>query len=352
MTADRAGGAGDRPADVLIVGATGFIGSRLARRLVAHGDRVRVLVRAGSDRSGLAGLPVEFVVGDLGDPAALRRAADGVHRVYNCAGLSADWAPRVEFRRVNVDGCRNLARAAGDAGTVRRLLHVSTTDVYGYPARPCDESAPPRDIGLPYSSSKARGELAVREEAAAAGLPLTVIRPVSVYGPGSKDFVVEIAGLLLRGQMVHISRGTAPAGLLYVDNAAEAMIAACESADTVGRAYNLRDTEETTWREYVAALARGLDVPQPRLSLPRPVAMGVACASEAVYGALRLTSRPLLTRHAVNLFNRDQSFPVGRAQADFGFKSTVTFEEGMRRTLDWLHSAEGRALLPRGRRDA
>jgi nucleoside-diphosphate-sugar epimerase len=261
--------------------------------------------------------------------------------------MSADWGPWEEFRGVNVDGSRRLAEAAHHAGTVERFLHVSTTDVYGYPATPCDESAPPRDIGLPYNRSKLLGERAVRETAERTGLPLTVVRPVSVYGPRSKDFVIEIATLLLAKQMVYIRRGDVPAGLVYVGNLVDGMIAACGSETAAGRTYNLRDADLTTWREYVEALAHGLGVKPPAVSLPTPLARGVATASEKLYGALRVKARPVLTRHAVHLFDRDQSYAIDRARDDFGFKSEVGFQEGMDLTLAWLNSPEGRKYVPR-----
>ncbi|SDE84516.1 type I polyketide synthase [Streptomyces griseoaurantiacus] len=333
--------------DVLVAGASGFIGGHLTRRLAEHGHRVRVLVRDGSDRSAFDGADVEIVTGDLGDADSLRRAASGVRHVYNCTGMSADWGAWEDFRSVNVDGSRRLAEAAHHAGTVERFLHVSTTDVYGYPAVPCDESTPPRDIGLPYNRSKLLGERAVRETAERTGLPLTVVRPVSVYGPRSKDFVIEIASLLVARQMVYIRRGDVPAGLVHVGNLVDGMIAACTSETAAGRTYNLRDADLTTWREYVEALARGLGVKAPALSLPTPLARGVATASERLYGALRVKARPVLTRHAVHLFDRDQSYPIDRARDDFGFKSEVGFQEGMDLTVAWLNSPEGRRHVPR-----
>ncbi|HEY3480391.1 MAG TPA: NAD-dependent epimerase/dehydratase family protein [Streptomyces sp.] len=332
---------------MLVAGASGFIGGHLTRRLAEHGHRVRVLVRQDSDRSAFEDLDVEVEVGSLENTDSLRRATAGVRHVYNCSGLSADWGPWQSFQQVNVEGSRNLIEAAHTAGTVERFLHLSTTDVYGYPVRPCDESAPLQDIGLPYNRSKVLGEIVVRETAQRTGVPLTVIRPVSVYGPRSKDFVVELAGLLLQKQMVYIRRGDVPAGLLYVENAVDGMIAACTSEQTVGNAYNLRDPEMTTWRQYMEALAAGLGVGAPSFSLPASVATGVATVSEKVWGALRIKSRPVLTRHAVHLFERDQSYPIERARTDFGFKGEVTFEEGMRRTLGWLDSPEGRKATGR-----
>ncbi|MBS2548527.1 aminotransferase class I/II-fold pyridoxal phosphate-dependent enzyme [Catenulispora sp. NL8] len=332
-------------AEVLVAGASGFIGGHLTRRLVEQGRQVRVLVRADSDRSVFDGLPVQAEVGSLANVESLRRATAGVRQVFNCTGMSADWGPWQQFQQTNVEGVRNLMEAADHAGTVERFVHLSTTDVYGYPKRPCDEGTVLNDIGLPYNRSKVLGETVVRESAQHTGVPLTVIRPVSVYGPRSKDFVVELANLLLQKQMVYIRHGDVPAGLLYVENLADAMIAACDAPVAAGRAYNLRDAELTTWHDYMEALAQGLGVPAPKLSLPAGVATGVATVSERIWGTLRIKSRPVLTRHAVNLFARDQSYPIDRARDDFGFKSEVDFAEGMRRTIAWLDSDDGRRLV-------
>ncbi|WP_194905956.1 type I polyketide synthase [Catenulispora rubra] len=334
-------------ADVLVAGASGFIGGHLTRRLVDRGRQVRVLVRADSDRSAFDSLPVQVEVGSLANVESLRRATAGVRQVFNCTGMSADWGPWQQFQQTNVEGVRNLMEAADHAGTVERFVHLSTTDVYGYPKRPCDETTALNDIGLPYNRSKVLGETVVREAAEHTGVPLTVIRPVSVYGPRSKDFVVELATLLLQKQMVYIRHGDVPAGLLYVENLADAMIAACDAPEAAGRAYNLRDAELTTWRAYMEALAQGLGAPAPKLSLPTGVATGVATVSETIWGTLRIKSRPVLTRHAVNLFARDQSYPIDRARDDFGFKSEVDFAEGMRRTIAWLDSDEGRRMVKR-----
>ena len=182
--------------EVLVAGATGFIGSRLTERLVDAGTRVRVLVRPGSNRQRLESLGVELVEGTLEDTASLRRATHGIRVIYNCTGLSTDWARWSDFDRTNVAGVKNLLEAAVSAGTTQRFLHLSTTDVYGYPVQACDESTAPRDVGLPYNRSKLLGEQAVLECHKTTGLPVTIVRPVTVYGPRSKDWVIEIGKLL------------------------------------------------------------------------------------------------------------------------------------------------------------
>jgi nucleoside-diphosphate-sugar epimerase len=283
-----------------------------------------------------------MVRGDLGDAAALAEAMRDVRVVYHCAACSTDWAPLTTYLTTNIIGTQNVLDAAVRAGSVERFLHVSTTDVYGYPPVPCDESALMRDVGLPYNRTKIQGEEAVWQVHRDHGLPVTVVRPATIFGPRGKDFVVEIAKLLRQRLMLLIDDGRARGGFTYVDNVAQAMIDAAAGTKTVGRAYNICDETHVTWREYTDALADALGYPRPRLALPFPVAMALGRTMEVPHGLLRLRGRPLLTRHAVHLLGGDQEFPARRARDDFGFAARVSLAEGIARSAEWMRSPKPR----------
>jgi len=234
----------------------------------------------------------------------------------------------------NVTGVANLLAAAQEVQDLTRLVHVSTTDVYGYPRRACTEDAPPRDRGLPYNSTKLQGETLVLA-AGRGGLPVTVLRPANLYGPGSKDFVLEVARLLKRGEMLLPGGGQTRAGLLYVAEAVAGMAAAARSPRALGEVYNLSGNDDLTWAHYVTALAQALGLPPPRLAPPWPLALGVGYLAEGLYRALGLRRRPLLTRHAVYLLCRDQGFPTTRAQADFGFAPATSLAQGLAHSAAW-----------------
>jgi nucleoside-diphosphate-sugar epimerase len=327
---------------VLVTGASGFLGGRLVQMLAECGETVRILARATSDLRHLSHLQIQIVRGDLDDAAALAEAMRGVRVVYHCAACSTDWAAPSTYLRANVAGTQNLLDAAARAGTVERFLHVSTTDVYGYPRVPCDESAPMCNVGLPYNRTKIQGEDEVWKAHREQGLPVTVVRPATIYGPRGKDFVVEIASMLRQGMMLLIDGGRARGGFTYVDNVAQAMMDATASSKTVGRAYNISDGTGVTWRDYMCALADALGYRRPRLVLPFPAAMAVAGTMEAPFGLLKLAGRPLLTRHAVYLLARDQEYPATRAREDFGFAPLVSFAEGIARSAEWVRSRESR----------
>jgi nucleoside-diphosphate-sugar epimerase len=318
----------------LVTGASGFVGGHVAQLLVERGERVRVLVRATSDTAVLDELELEQAIGDLDDAAAVHAAMDGVERVVHCAALASDWGPAAAFWRANVQGTQHVVDAARACG-VQRLVHVSTTDVYGYPGAAVDEDAPCRVRGFAYGDSKIEAERVVWE-AHGLGLPVAVVRPASVWGPRSHSFVTEIVELLQQGLMLHIGGGSAVAGLGYVRNVADALLLVATHDAAVGRVYNVHDGAATTWREYVDALADIAGTERAWLSLPHRPTYVAAWAMERVWGAARARSRPLLTRVAVDLLGTDQSFSIKRIRDELGWRPEVSFDEGMRAVGEWL----------------
>jgi nucleoside-diphosphate-sugar epimerase len=323
----------------LVTGGSGFLGSHLVEALVARRERVRVLARPTSRTDHLESLGVELAYGDLSDVSSLENALQSIDRVYHCAALAADWGAWDAFRAVNVSGVDNLMAAALEAN-VDKVIHVSTTDVYGHPDYPADESTPFRFRGWPYGDTKIEGEQLVWDYHRQHGLPVTVVRPVNIYGPRSTTFVMEIVDLLKDGGMIHIGSGTKPAGLAYVSNVVDLMLRAADSDESVGQAYNACDGSTVTWRQYVDRLAEIVGVPSPRIVIPHRLAYLLGWGMEKLYGALRITSRPLLTRMTADLFSTDQNFPIEKARRELGYDPQVEFDEGMQRVQAWLREID------------
>jgi nucleoside-diphosphate-sugar epimerase len=320
----------------LVTGASGFLGGRVAQMLHERGEEVVVLARKTSKLSHLDSVPVRVVQGDLSDPSALRESVRNVGTIFHCAACSTDWAPKRTYFDANVAGTQNLVTAALEAPGLRRFLHVSTTDIYGYPEIPCSEEHPALDAGLPYNQTKIQGEAVVWAASREHGLPVTIVRPATIYGPRGKDFTVEIATLLRQKVMATIDGGKAAGGFTYVDTVAEAMLDAAGSAHTVGQAYNISGGTGVSWKEYATMFAQQLGVKPPWINVPFSAAMSVARMMEGGYGGLGLRARPLLTRHAVFLLARSQEFPIRKAASAFGYSPRVSIEEGIRRSVAWL----------------
>jgi nucleoside-diphosphate-sugar epimerase len=326
----------------LITGASGFIGGHLAERLVQHDVPVRCLVRASSDTSVLEKLDVEIEVGDLESADSVARATEGCRYVFHCGALVSDWATAREIERVNVVGTRNVLDAAV-AASVQRLIHFSTTDVYGYPGRPnVDESHSANGFSNWYAQTKRAAESEVRQAERTHRLEAVILRPATVYGPRSTEVVGQIAKAVQDGNMLLINRGRAIAGLCYVGNLVDAALLALRHDGAPGQAFNVTDGLGVTWQEFTSGLAHGLGCPPARWSMPYWLASGVGFSLEHGYRFLRRTVRlstpPLLSRQAVHVMGRDQDFSNRKAREVLGWEPRVDYEAGLEATLSWLRA--------------
>ena len=244
---------------VLVTGAAGFLGRHVVDALRERGWEVRATDRAGDGvvRRDLAREPV----GDL---------FDGVTHVVHAAGLFDLGAPAAELDAVNRGVTRVVAEAAADRG-VRRFVHVSSVTVYGRPRRaPAAESTPHRP-GNPYERSKAAGEREVWRLARERALPLVIVRPSGIYGPGSRyGLAVLIAAYALaaatgKREGLRAFRGGPRMTHVHVADVARAVAHLLEAEGVVGRAFNVADPDAIAWGDLLAVIAGelGLDLGAP-----------------------------------------------------------------------------------------
>lgn len=318
----------------LVTGATGFIGGHLARRLVEAGWRVSVLVRDPARLAPDLRERATIITGSLSDQAALDRAVAACEVVFHCAANAQSWDTDAAYREANVEGPANLVAAIARANPgLGRLLHVSTVDVYGFPETPCDETAAPREAGFGYGDSKLRGEALVRDGAARHGIPLTVIRPGNVIGPGSQ-FVARIGEALRSGLMIAVDGGRAHAGLIDVDNLCGDMIWAATSPEAAGQCYNARDPGDATWAAFNARLRGAIGGRGLVVSLPFGLADLAARAIEILY-RVAPSREPLLHRLLVRMFGRTCGHSAEKLLAARGGAGRIGFDETMRRSAEW-----------------
>ena len=333
--ADPSAGAADVSSDgpvVLVTGATGFVGSRLVSALADRGHRVRALTRRATGLEALERPGVEVVRGDLGDPTALVRAAEGTRLVFHAAARVSDWGPREAFLAANVEGTRNLVAACRVAG-VARLVHLSSLTVLGLPrdGRLVDEQTPPARParGDFYTESKLEGETLVREAHGIGGLETTVLRPGAIWGPGDPNVVPRIVRLLRRGAMPYVGGGRNLVGLVHVENLVRGLLLAGSVPAAAGEVFHLTDGEEITAREAIDGIADALGVPRPRLSIPFPVVLAVAALVEGTARAARLRRPPSLTRYGARFVACHARYDLAKARHSLGYEPAVSFSEGV-----------------------
>ncbi len=329
----------------LVTGASGLLGSHIVEQLRLRNRPVRALVRAGSDTDWLKTQGVEFVEGDITDRSSLGRACAGVRTIYHSAARVGDWGPWADFVRITIDGTRNLAEAAADAGC-SRFLHISSISSYGHPdgeGLVLDETAP---LGENlhhwsyYSRAKVQAERNLWAMHEAGRLPLTVIRPSWLYGPRDRATIFRLARLLREGKCKILGDGMNRLNVVYAGNVAEGAILAADSPKALGQAYNCCNDGEMRQKEWMNLLAAELGAPPVTKHVPYKVAYNAAFLMECFGHLFRTKKPPMITRYAVWLMGRRCYFSAEKARRELGWKSTVSYQEGVKKTIAWLKEQE------------
>ncbi|MGA9531097.1 MAG: NAD-dependent epimerase/dehydratase family protein [Anaerolineales bacterium] len=321
---------------ILVTGATGYIGSRLTRQLLAtEGVSVRALVRDPAKAADLQQWGAEIAVGDLTDVESLMAAVQGTTRIYHAAACVDEQASKSELWSVNVEGTQNLVEAALAAG-MPHFIHLSSCAVYGsVQLIGIDEQTPIRTGASPYHDSKVAAEEVVWA-AIDRGLPMTIARPSQVYGPGSPNFTIRPVEAIRSGSMMLVDGGRFLCKPVYIDNLLDGLELIADRPQALGQAFNLVDGYAVPWRLFFGAYAHMLGRPSLP-SVPFPIAWLAAWFFEIKASAQG--RRPALTRRTVMSLRSTNTFSNGKARRLLGWKPRIGFEEGMRRTANWLDEA-------------
>ena len=317
---------------ILITGAAGFTGLSLALTLAAAGHRVRGLVRNRDGAEVLERAGVTTLAGDIRNSQVVRQATEGVDTVYHLAAVfRRAGVPDSEYREVHVYATRQLIEASAAAG-VRRIVHCSTVGVHGSVSEeaPATEDAPfhPGDI---YQETKLEGEQMAIETAERTGVPLTVVRPGPIYGPGDKRLFKLIGGVA-RKRFRILGNGSARFQMVYIDDLTAGMRQAAESPIAAGRTYILTGHDAPTLNELVNEIAGVARVPTPRMRLPVWPFWLAGAVCEAACVPFRI--EPPIFRRRVKFFTSNRWFDTSRARAELGFAPKVSLRDGLRRTIE------------------
>lgn len=317
-----------------LTGATGFVGGHLARQLVERGDRVRCLVRAGSDRANLDGLPVEVVEGDLLDRRAVERAVRGCGQVFHCAADYRIYVPDPQrMYRVNVEGTRNVLRAAADSGA-ERVVHTSSVGALGLLSggRAADETVPVRIEAMigPYKRSKFLAER-VAEEWAAKGLPVVIVNPSTPIGEADRKPTATgrmILDFLNRRVPVYVDTGL---NLVDVRDVARGHLLAAERG-RIGEKYIL-GAENLDLIDIYSRLGRIAGLAPPRLRVPLVVPWTAAVLGTGIARVLGRT--PPVAIDAVRMARHKMFFDSSKARDALGY-SPGSVDEALSRAAGWF----------------
>ncbi|BEV10587.1 NAD-dependent epimerase/dehydratase family protein [Asticcacaulis sp. DW145] len=321
------------PRLALVTGGSGFVGKHLIHRLLSVGWRVRALGRSPEALAGVRNLGAEPIAGDLLDRTSLTTAMDGVEVVFHVAAHFKLWGPMSEFRRINVDGTRNVIEEAERAG-VRRVVYVSAAAVVmGRPEamHGATESLPLHKMTFaPYATSKAEAEeVLLAANGRCAGFSTVAIRPPFIWGPDmpALDHMVET---VRKGQFQWVSGGRQALSTCHVDNLCHALILGADRGSG-GEAFFVSDGEDTTLKSFLTRLlgSRGV-IPKDR-NVPFGLAWALAGLMGAVWRAFRRKGEPPITRQMLRLIGKGFTIDISRARLELGYAPLISPADGMRR---------------------
>lgn len=323
----------------LVTGATGFLGSAVARALLDRGEAVRVLARKQSDRRNIDGLDVEVVEGDLNDPQSLRDALRGCAALYHAAADYRLWAKNPdELYKTNVNATRALLLSAAQAG-VTRIVYTSSVATLGREpsGRPADEQTPVTVDNMTghYKRSKFLAEEDVNRMVRDEKIPVVIVNPSTIIGP--RDIRPTPTGRMVE----EAARGKIPAfvdtglNVVHVDDVATGHVQAFDHGQ-IGERYVLGG-EDMMLREILEEIATLVGRAPPRIRLPRAAVLPIAYIAEFVAHMRNSRTEPLVTVDGIKMSKTFMFFSSDKARNTIGY-SPRPAREALADAVAWLHT--------------
>ena len=305
---------------VLVTGAGGFIGSHLVEALVARGARTRAMVRYTStgtrgwlERSPAAS-QVEFIASDIGDERAMAKAMTGADTVFHLAaliGIPYSYQAPDSYVRTNVEGTANVLRCALNAG-VRRVVHTSTSEVYGTAKTVPIREDHPLQTQSPYSATKAGADLLAWSYHRSFGLPVATVRPFNTYGPrqSARAVIPTIITQALAGSEIRLGHLTPTRDFTFVADTVDGFLAVADADRAIGHVVNIGSGRETSIGD-----------------LAKRISSLTGSAAKVVVDAAR--ERPAASE--VDRLCADASFA-----RELGWTPRHNLDDGLRLTIEWV----------------
>jgi nucleoside-diphosphate-sugar epimerase len=346
---------------VLITGATGFIGGRIAERLwIDYGIKSHCLVRSYSTAARLARLPVKIFAGDLLEKSSIESAIAGCEVVFHCAYGNSD--DLYLNRRVNEEGTKNLAEISLKKG-IKRFVYISSVAVYGaYPPEVVNEKTPVQFSSDEYGNSKIRAEK-ICTDLFEKGLPVVIVRPTVVFGPFSPIWTVGVIKRVLIGGWENVEGINGLCNAVYVDDLVDCLFLVVKNDEAIGETFIVSGESPITWNEYFGAYMKlaKLHVPQAISRTKRKLRAFFSTVARLNVNILRRFFEPQLIdmylllkqknphfvrkldglirggikENELSRFSRKTIYSIDKARNMLGY-SPRTFDEGMRVTAKWL----------------
>lgn len=329
------------PTKVFITGATGFLGTHLVNANLQKGNVVRAFVLPNDPEiKNLQNKNVEIVYGDIRNYEEVKKGlTDDIDIVFHCAAFVSDWGKREIFEQVMINGTENVCRAASEAN-VSRFVKISTNDVFGLREDVVmDETFPLTPWNEPYPDTKLIAEEIAWKYYKEKNLPVTMVYPCWIFGPGDKTFVPHLADAVLKKEMVFM-RKNAIVWPTYIENLVDLLMLIAEDKRAIGNGYLVHDGEHTTLEEFTNSLAKSINAKEVKMRIPYWLAYSVAVVMEFFGKLVNQKDRPLLTTYTVKNLGSRLRFSIDKAKRELDWTPKVTYKIGFAKTMEWLKTLD------------
>ena len=325
----------------LVTGGGGFLGFAIVQRLVARSDHVRSLARG--EYPQLKSLGVDTNRGDIADPAAVDAAVAGCDTVFHVAARAGVGGSYQSYHEPNVTGTQNVINACRRHGVSRLVFTSSPSVVFdGTDEQNVDESEPyPSKYLAHYPHTKALAEQLVLS-ANGPELATVSLRPHLIWGPGDNHLVPRIVSRARAGRLRLVGPGTNLVDSVYIDNAADAHLLAADrlqpQSPLAGKAYFISNDEPMAIEKLINGIVTAAGLAPVTRTISPGAAYAIGAVLEAVYGILRLSAEPPMTRFVARQLATSHWFDITAARRDLGYDPAVSIDQGMLRLKESLAS--------------
>lgn len=317
----------------LVTGATGFTGACLVRKLVDQGVKVRAIARPTSNTQQFEDLPIEWLIGDVFDESLIEQAIADVNYIFHLVTPFREAkSPDVGYFNVHVLSTQRLAKAALKQPDFRRFVQVSTIGVHGHIEHPPASETYRTEPGDVYQQTKLEGEQWIRTFGEETGLPVTVVRPAGIYGPGEKR-LLKIYKMVSKGWVPAIGDGSNLLHFIHVDDLTDCLILTAIHPKAAGETFICGSERAMTFREMVSLISDYYSVPIKFVSLPAAPLFAIADLCEMIFRPLGI--EPPIYRRRLAFYTKDRSFNTSKVRNLIGFQPNHSDKEGLKELAQW-----------------
>ncbi|MCZ6800751.1 MAG: NAD-dependent epimerase/dehydratase family protein [Nitrospirae bacterium] len=319
---------------ITITGANGFIGWHLVQDQLGRGRKVRAVDLSVSKLQGLGENPgLEIIQGDIRDMRKMHQAMNGVDVLFHLASAHLDVSLSDDvYREMNVEALGALVELAHQAG-VGRFVHCSSVGVFGEIRNPPADETSPCYPDLVYEKTKLMGEEVVLNYYRKTGFPITVVRPVWVYGPGCHR-TEKLIRSIQKGRFFIVGDGETMRHCIFIEDMVEAFECCAQKREAIGEVFIIGGESAVSINTLVREIAEIGNGSAPKLYLPLFLMKPLAAACEGVFTFMG--KNPPISSRTLKFFTNNTSFSVVKARDLLGFTAKYGLHQGLRQTYDYM----------------